>query len=774
MRFTVHESPDYYSLKVSVFNDDKKTELIGETFVNLEEVIAPGGGQSDTWHSLTCKGKYAGEIRLELTYYDTRPKQEEQPVEKKQSQRSGGSDVQMASTIGPREMTPVKRRPLPSDPTGASPSPSSGHRHTPTRGQSIPQVQPGSGSHRHTYYGGQRAPDNRRPLPDMTPPNQRKSYYDPQSVGHNSFDRGYPEQEIPANYSHDDINNQAPGVSPPIPRHVDQRHPASDEARFAAYNSSQNSGHRPQSYAPMAHSYSDPVLHHHHSNDPIQASQLSLYHASSADQYNGAAFEQPDDFRMQPGQFHGSFSSHHSMQPTVEDEDDIPPPPPVHRSSAPAASYAIQPAQYQPDLAPAPLRITPSPRPYADQNGLNDSFNSSYDHRYSQSPAESHSRPVSRGGSTGYSPARVDHPLSLTAGFDTSMQEHYSSSARPGSQMGPESTHRGSVSSYQAYDPAMHQRHLSHHEYSTPPNYETPPRHHQLSQAEPTSTHASPLYQNQVDQTAPLIKPRPVSPAVADYRSGRMPNRSTPTRKSVSPRPPPSTNETSERRLSSVPFSPDSFDEFNPRVAAAKDTSTSPTSGGSIVGFDGRVIDPSDHLPVDSWAPEPEPKGKDKERSSRPLRERHIMGARDLHRRERSDRDIRNSVLTASSGNPAKSEYNADTSPLANSSSGRNRLQKKPRGDSNPSSMSSSSNVERASQHYAYSPSPYSAAPRQERRALPPPIPAKIPLNADPHDEMARFSAEMSMIDIGSSNRRGPRAVGAPRITDGMGMTRYR
>ncbi len=35
LRFTVHDSPDYYQLKVSVFNDDKKTELIGEAWLNL-------------------------------------------------------------------------------------------------------------------------------------------------------------------------------------------------------------------------------------------------------------------------------------------------------------------------------------------------------------------------------------------------------------------------------------------------------------------------------------------------------------------------------------------------------------------------------------------------------------------------------------------------------------------------------------------------------------------------------------------------------------------
>ena len=59
MRFTVHDSPDYYQLKVSVFNDDRKTEMIGETWVALEKIIVPGGGQNDLWHQLNCKGRFA-------------------------------------------------------------------------------------------------------------------------------------------------------------------------------------------------------------------------------------------------------------------------------------------------------------------------------------------------------------------------------------------------------------------------------------------------------------------------------------------------------------------------------------------------------------------------------------------------------------------------------------------------------------------------------------------------------------------------------------------
>ncbi|KAM3075110.1 Contractile actomyosin ring interacting protein [Clarireedia jacksonii] len=165
LRFTVHDSPDYYQLKVSVFNDDKRTDLIGETWVNLQDVIIPGGGQSDIWHSLNCKGKYAGEIRIEITYYDLRPKPEK-PEKKEPKQPSAipvttfvhdhgsvsGTGSVSGSVGGPRQLKAVKRRPLPSDPiTGAaaqppapapavSPQPEPAQTQTPPRGYQPPSV----------------------------------------------------------------------------------------------------------------------------------------------------------------------------------------------------------------------------------------------------------------------------------------------------------------------------------------------------------------------------------------------------------------------------------------------------------------------------------------------------------------------------------------------------------------------------------------------------------------------------------------------------------
>src|SRR5271170_7358279 len=126
LRFTVHESPDYYKLKCSVFNEDKKNDLIGEAWIDLSSVVVPGGGQSDTWHQLNFKGKYAGEVRLEMTYYDIRPKADTAAERRGGKGRSSSGfssaphsgNVPTQRQLGPRE---VKRRPLPPGPADSSP-----------------------------------------------------------------------------------------------------------------------------------------------------------------------------------------------------------------------------------------------------------------------------------------------------------------------------------------------------------------------------------------------------------------------------------------------------------------------------------------------------------------------------------------------------------------------------------------------------------------------------------------------------------------------------
>mgnify|MGYP000990776979 CR=1 FL=1 len=118
LRFTVHDSPDYYQLKISIFTDDKRTDLIGDAWVDLKNIIIPGGGQGDVWQNLTCRGKYAGEIRMEMTFYDSRPKPEK-PLGKARPQPAAVAE----DTQPKQQKAPMKRRPLPSDPvTGEAPA----------------------------------------------------------------------------------------------------------------------------------------------------------------------------------------------------------------------------------------------------------------------------------------------------------------------------------------------------------------------------------------------------------------------------------------------------------------------------------------------------------------------------------------------------------------------------------------------------------------------------------------------------------------------------
>ena len=261
-----------------------------------------------------------------------------------------------------------------------------------------------------------------------------------------------------------------------------------------------------------------------------------------------------------------------------------------------------------------------------------------------------------------------------------------------------------------------------------------------------------------------------------------------PTRKSISPRPPLSAYDTTERRFSA--FAPDSFDVLNPSISRSPkpgaDRGDEPERPGSsmeyndkgqIVTFSGRVIDASDHLPIDSWAPEPERKADQKER---PQRER-LNGSRDLdaalereakYRRDRMERErIRNAASTTfgSTDSPSNAlvstrhHYSSNNSPvnagamvLASNrnayGSGDRGIQKRNNRQDYSVAVSPSSHVLRERENvggYGSSPT-YGAGSRQSYAA--PPIPAKIPLESEyeyQSEDMHALSLELQSIDIG-------------------------
>lgn len=252
-------------------------------------------------------------------------------------------------------------------------------------------------------------------------------------------------------------------------------------------------------------------------------------------------------------------------------------------------------------------------------------------------------------------------------------------------------------------------------------------------------------------------------------------------RKSVSPHPesaPP------ERRHSEIPFSPDSFDAFNPSLNSATSVNepgaryNTPEQAkeayhqherqeklgdGPIIGNDGRIIDPSDHLPTDTWAPEPEQKAPRKGPQVT-MRFRHSpQGAQPMPAQRRP-------AVEHSVSSPA---YVPVTESPSLGAPIQGRLQKKPRVGmvqpassphvptlnttprSSPLRPSEPNYPLRERENYGgYGNSPTYGRPPPSN--IPPPIPGKVPVGGGQEDwDSSALSEEMRRIDIGVGGGQG-------------------
>ena len=288
--------------------------------------------------------------------------------------------------------------------------------------------------------------------------------------------------------------------------------------------------------------------------------------------------------------------------------------------------------------------------------------------------------------------------------------------------------------------------------------------------------------------TSPGESSTPVSPS----------NRVSPARKLVGSQP---TTPSADPRRSSVPFSPDSFDTYNPSARSGHlDSQPSPhnpyhipaepkrpsSSGAStthgldtskpILGHDGRVIDPSDHLPVNSWDPEPEaktpaktygggnrtfgPRGNQVSSppsagTSGPRRSNLVVNVRTGGRAgmETSSPVPASSPMTGSPSTPSRNRSGHMYGNISQPDSPVLREIDPPNPLYSSSSFgrgSSGSGVHGYDEH-------------RSRGGVPPPKPPKIPLAQDNSGYGASaLSREISKIDIGSGRRGPPRgAVGA-------------
>ena len=842
-------------MKVSVFNDDKKTDLIGETWVNLQEVVVPGGGQNDIWHNLSCKGKYAGEIRIEITYYDTRPKQE-RSEKSKQAPTNGVDDGARDSLKGPRQpKAPVKRRPLPSDPVTGAPAPMAipDHIQTPPRGYQSPD-------HVHTPTSGYQAQNyipNQSPLqsveyntpphrfsqsqgyensPDMngygTPPgfiaagpsaqpipNDRYEIYDTMAkhdyAQGNAMDHYGGEDEdmdphaefIPQQSSyelpqHDEFGPPpSPGGLPPPPPAHGSRHSSSHVSPTPAMTSHGSYGF-PSDSGP-SNPYNTPPhdMHRHSMPAYIQRNSYQPYNSPADDQFRKSA----NGYQQSPPRHHSYDSRYNgdnrSMQPTVED---APPSPAVanysgHRGSGSRASPYDE-RRYDEVPSPAPLNLSGRGSASSGRN----SASTAPSHQYSSS-------------SIGYASNNSSFRDQSHSGTSISSQTSYSTFPQQNQPHRRQSEDRmpGSPGGYglppvpptlvAGMDPLIAQEisdriydekrvnfsqsagnsprgryHNSSHYQSNQSN-----RPHPLSYHEPARASFVPAAATYDDRqsrfstatTVPIVKPRAISP-----------NPQASIRKSVSP----SAGAPDGRRLSGIPFGPDSYDALNPSLSASKSSPSLSAKydtkeadpDAKIITHDGREVDPSDHIPESNYAPLLQSKGpkyasQQPDRNYRPSpsgsQGMPNSGRMPLKQAGRPQSMATSSPIYMNSGPPDPS-----TPP-----NGRNRLQKKTnRMSAQPAPHSSPlapitpyqdnsytpRSLPRANtgdfiSNENYAPHHYGSSPGYRSTAGPPPIPAKIPMGmggAPPAPQPGGADAwalleEMKNIDLGGgrSRRRG-------------------
>jgi hypothetical protein len=707
-----------------VFNDDKRTELIGEAWIDLRDIVVPGGGQSDQWHQLGCRGKYAGEVRIETTYYDARPKPEKPVVKAKPPVPADAEPAPTAA--GPRPVP--KRRPLPSDPvTGKSPAPPSPapeqvetpprpqpnpapapapvprqsplpqaeHNSAPPQGQQSQQGQQGQ-----QYYQTQGPREFGTPVrhPDAQQyrtPDRAEQYSAQQDQGYNS-----PHYQQPAYDRHDSYE------PPPAndTRALEDDRPPPPPAHRSRTNSNSSMNAAFQATPPTMR---QDVLRSEAHRSSVAASYPGrpTYKAtaSAPGGIPGSQYSNPDQGPPRHYSYDSAYEPNRTMQATVEDVPESPDSVNNPRRISGRWPQSQPQSQSQPNFEPD-YDLTASPAPLSfSGRGSSEAVQHPQDPRYQDSngyqaaPSEfsrrespeytsnfgRHSEPslptygshsdqkalTYRGesnGTNGYSAPPV--PASLVPGIDPNISQEIA--LRP-------SQDRRQTNQTQGYA----QQAL----VETPPRGRTmgyghdgPPSQYN---AAPAHTRSPLMYTNgpSTSSVNVLIKSRAYSPNPPRDPSPNPRHQHTIRRKSVSPNP-----QTENRRISAVPFGPDSYDALNPNTSAAavKDAASSrpdySEATGKIITHDGREVDPSDHLPMETWAPEPEPKQPPASTSARPSpsgpQPIPSSGRRPLRIAGRPQSMLpstSSSAITYSSG----TDHVETATPPA--STGRNRLQKK-------------------------------------------------------------------------------------------------
>ncbi|ETN41129.1 uncharacterized protein HMPREF1541_03064 [Cyphellophora europaea CBS 101466] len=613
LRFTVRDAPDYYKLKVSIFNDDKKTDLIGECWIDLSDLIIPGGKANDLWHQLNFKGKYAGDIRLEMTYYDTKPNAEIEATKERQRQRANSPATNSSPHSAPRQLGPreIKRRPLPTGPglAGAQPADFPQPLRIQNRQQVTPTEQP---AYVHPHY----VPQPQQYVGPEGPDDYEQYRNNPYADQYEVRDREYDFEATQPTYDGGFSQSLPPVPMEPPPleaRHSDPGPLSSSPQQGSSYYNS-SPPVRPSPTDPRSHRMSSsPTKYAAYRDSPLRQSIA------------------PQDVPSLP-----------AIPPKVplgyEDEPPSPPPPPppAHRGSLPRPlelTYGTPPRMPQPPQRDSigdrsPLQMIEhnySPYPPSDRGSTQRQHRKSFNH--SEVPVPQVERPTS---SAGDFPA--PHQVGVNYGVDFL--------AEPVEQDNQGRYIRRNSMIEDHDDP-----------YRAPQRAQT----FDSSDFDHANTYRSDPH---------VVRPRPVSPNV---------NVAVP-RKSVSPAPPMD----DRPQFGSTPFGPDSYNVLNPSSGPAQNgprptypaKQEKPGEIEPIIGNDGRVIDPSDHLPAETWAPEPERKNRQPE---------HVIRIRT---RADAQQTRAGSSPVAARTPPSHISYNSSPAPVnepavsPTSERRRNRLQK--------------------------------------------------------------------------------------------------
>ncbi|KAK3388401.1 hypothetical protein B0T20DRAFT_365250 [Sordaria brevicollis] len=543
LRFTVCDSPDYYQVKISVFNDDKKNELIGEAWIDIQDLLAQQGGQIDEWHQLQSRGKYAGEVRVELTYYDHRPKPEKAPAKQRQ-QHAVEQHIPSAVVPGPGPRGVPKRRPLPAPSADGPYIPNQSplqqleynNPHA-ARYQQQPQQQQWNAPPQYQQPGqydlpsldeGPRGFEGDRPPP---PPAHRSRNGSAPTA--NGYQNGYDQSGngMPLNMRQDVLRNEAHRQTNSIAYPGRPQYRGYDSAPAAPTGQHYSNGDQP---APPRHSSTFDVNHDPYDLPDVLvpgSANSSMRGRNGYGQPNGDQYRRPDPngYGMAYGRHSESSLSHYPQQ--------------ADQRSQYQGGYEDHTESYQPP--PVPVSLVP---------GIDPSIAQEITERVYQDK----------------NPRRYTQPIDTQVGNNYQQQPRDRSPVPPYQPPVQQYPHSRSPGGYQDVPPP------------TTPNHNMAMNQRSYSPNPPVRRDPSPMPSRSPDPRQHTIK-----------------------RKSVSPAPPP----VEERRLSGVPFGPDSYDALNPTVSSDNiGRADYNEASGKIITHDGKEVDPSDHLPMESWAPEPEPK----------------------------------------------------------------------------------------------------------------------------------------------------------------------